>query len=170
MANHLAGSASGSAHRRSEASPNRISYLKPRTLEYRVRAATSLSEERRSMKKGIIAVFAALALFTAGLFAADVTGKWTAETEGRDGQKRVLTFDLKADGEKLTGTVNSQRGERPIIEGKVSGDEVSFAVEMEFNGEKRKIPYTGKIVGSEMKMKSGSGERIREFTAKRATS
>jgi hypothetical protein len=122
------------------------------------------------MKNCIIAVVAALALFTTGLFAADVTGKWSAEMQGRDGQKRVQTFDLKAEGDKLTGTVSSPMGERPIIDGKVTGEDVSFAVEVEFNGEKRKIQYTGKIVGDELKMKSGTGERAREFTAKRATS
>jgi hypothetical protein len=122
------------------------------------------------MKNCIIAVVAALALFTTGLFAADVTGKWSAEMQGRDGQKRVQTFNLKAEGDKLTGTVSSPMGERPIVDGKVTGEDVSFAVEVEFNGEKRKIEYTGKIVGDELKMKSGTGERTREFTAKRATS
>ena len=122
------------------------------------------------MKNCIIAVVAALALFTTGLFAADVTGKWSAEMQGRDGQKRVQTFDLKTEGDKLTGTVSSPMGERPIVDGKVTGDDVSFAVEVEFNGEKRKIQYTGKMVGDELKMKSGTGERVREFTAKRATS
>jgi hypothetical protein len=113
------------------------------------------------MKNCIIAVVAALALFASGLFAADVTGKWSAEMQGRDGQKRVQTFDLKTEGDKLTGTVSSPMGERPIVDGKVTGDDLSFAVEVEFNGEKRKIPYTGKIVGDELKMKSGSGERVR---------
>jgi|SRR5687767_11874248 hypothetical protein len=122
------------------------------------------------MKNCIIAVVAALALFTTGLFAADVTGKWSAEMQGRDGQKRVQTFDLKTEGEKLTGTVSSPMGERPIVDGKVTGDDVSFAVEVEFNGEKRKIQYNGKIVGDELKLKSGMGDRVREITAKRATS
>ena len=115
-------------------------------------------------------LFAACALFTTGLLAADVTGKWAAEVQGRDGQKRTQTFNLKAEGGTLTGTVSSPMGERQIVDGKVSGDDVSFAIEFEMNGEKRKIPYTGKVVGDELKMKSGSGERVREFTAKRATS
>jgi hypothetical protein len=121
------------------------------------------------MKK-ILVMLAAVALLATGLFAADVTGKWSAEMEGRDGQKRTQTFDLKADGDKLTGTVSSPRGERPIIDGKISGDDISFAVEVEFGGEKRKMQYTGKIVGNELKMKVGAGERTREFTAKKAVS
>jgi hypothetical protein len=120
--------------------------------------------------KRIAMLFAACALFTTGLLAADVTGKWAAEVQGRDGQKRTQTFNLKAEGGTLTGTVSSPMGERQIVDGKVSGDDVSFAIEFEMNGEKRKIPYTGKVVGDELKMKSGSGERVREFTAKRATS
>ena len=122
------------------------------------------------MHKWILSTVAALALFATGLFAADVTGKWTGETQGRDGQTRTMTFDLKADGEKLTGTVSSPMGERPIVDGKVTGDDVSFAVEVEFNGEKRKIMYNGKIAGDELKLKSGTGERVREITAKRAVS
>jgi hypothetical protein len=122
------------------------------------------------MKNRIITLFAVLALFTTGLFAADASGKWVAEMQGRDGQKRTQTFDLKADGDKLTGTVTSPMGERPIVDGKVSGDDISFAVEVEFQGEKRKMQYTGKVVGDELQMKVGSGERTREFTAKKATS
>lgn len=122
------------------------------------------------MKNQMIALFAALALFTTGLFAADASGKWVAEMQGRDGQKRTQTFDLKADGDTLTGTVSGPMGERPIVDGKVSGDDISFAVEVEFQGEKRKMQYTGKVVGDELQMKVGSGERTREFTAKKATS
>lgn len=32
----------------------------------------------------------------------------------------MATFDLKADGDKLTGSVTTQAGENPITEGKVS--------------------------------------------------
>jgi hypothetical protein len=122
------------------------------------------------MKKLILTIVTGLALFATGLFAEDVTGKWTAEVEGRNGQKRVQTFNLKAEGGTLTGNVASPMGERPIVDGKVTGDEVSFAVEIEIQGEKRKIQYTGKLVGGELKLKSGMGDRVREFTAKRTTS
>lgn len=36
--------------------------------------------------------------------AADITGKWVADVPGRNGTTQ-MTFDLKADGKKLTGTV-----------------------------------------------------------------
>ena len=115
-----------------------------------------------------VAVCAAVA--ATGLFAADASGKWTWEMEGRDGQKRSQTMVLKAEGDKLTGAINSQRGERPIENGKVSGDDISFTMTMQMGGESRKLLYTGKVAGDELKltMKSEGGEFSRDFVAKRA--
>jgi len=122
------------------------------------------------MTKGLLTILAAAALLAQSVFAADVTGKWVAEVEGRNGEKRTMTFDLKSDGSNLTGKVSGRMGDREITEGKVSGDDVSFVVVYEANGETRKVPYAGKLSGNELKLKMGSGERTREVTAKRATS
>ena len=122
------------------------------------------------MKKALFTSIAAVALFAQAMFGSDLTGKWVAETEGRDGQKRTVTFNLKADGDKLTGTVSNPMGEREISDGKITGDDVSFAVKVEMNGEARVMQYTGKVTGSELKLKTGMGDRTREMTAKRATS
>lgn len=113
----------------------------------------------------------AMMAFTAlTMFAADASGKWSGEVEGRNGQKRTQTFNLKADGGKLTGTMVGPGGREVNIEdGKVSGDDISFAVTLEMGGNTRKIPYKGKVAGDEIQFKSGEGERAREFTAKRAT-
>ena len=111
----------------------------------------------------------ALALFTTGAFAADITGKWTAETKGRDGETRTQTFDLKQDGSTLTGTVSTQMGESKISDGKVDGDNISFVVKMERNGNEMKMPYTGKISGNEIQFKVESPRGTREMTAKKAT-
>ena len=111
----------------------------------------------------------ALALFTTGAFAADITGKWTAETKGRDGETRTQTFNLKQDGDKLTGTVSTQMGESQISDGKVDGDSVSFVVKMERNGNEMKMPYTGKVSGDEIQFKVESPRGTREMTAKKAT-
>ena len=123
------------------------------------------------MKKFACTTIATFALFATTLFGADVTGKWTAEFEGRDGQKRTTVFNLKSEGEKLTGTVSGMGGqENPIEEGKVTGDEVSFSVTMNFNGNSRKAEYKGKLVGDQLQLKTGQGDRVRELTAKKATS
>ena len=56
------------------------------------------------MKHLILALL--LVFATGALYAADVTGKWKGSFEAPDGT-RELTFDLKADGAKLTGTVSA---------------------------------------------------------------
>ena len=127
-------------------------------------------EYARSMGKKLILLLTSTALFAGAALAADVTGKWTAQVPGRNGQAREMTFDLKADGAALTGTVSGGQGEpRAISDGKVSGDEISFVVTMERNGNTIKQTYTGKVAGDEIKMKRQGqrGEPV-EFTAKRA--
>jgi uncharacterized protein (DUF2147 family) len=129
-----------------------------------------MAAEWRLMKKFAFSVIATLALMATSLCAADITGKWAAEVTGRNGEKRTQVFNLKADGDKLTGTVVGMGGrEMNIEEGKITGDDLSFAVTMEFNGNTRKMEYKGKVVGDEINFKTGQGDRVREFTAKRST-
>ncbi|MGH9656951.1 MAG: hypothetical protein ACRD96_00310 [Bryobacteraceae bacterium] len=111
-----------------------------------------------------------LAALTAS--AADFGGKWTAAVPGRDGATMDTTFNFKVDGDKLTGTTSSQRGEAPIQDGKVSGDSISFKQTLEFGGNSIVILYEGKMAGSEIKFsrKREGGDRSAEFTAKRAAS
>ena len=112
-------------------------------------------------------VFAALAQ----AWAADVTGKWTAQVPGRGGQTRETTFNLKAEGDKLTGTVSGMQGDNAISDGKVSGDEISFKVKVSFNGNDFTMAYKGKVAGDEIKFTrtfEGRDAPPTEFTAKRA--
>ena len=117
--------------------------------------------------------FTALAaLLVSGAAAADVNGKWTAQVPGRQGQAMEVTFNLKAEGETLTGNVSTQMGQAPIQEGKVSGDEISFTQTMNFGGNEIKILYKGKVSGDEIKFtreRLGGEGRKTEFTAKRAS-
>jgi len=102
--------------------------------------------------------------------AAGVTGKWVAQVPGRDGQTREVTFNLKAAGEKLTGTMSGRQGDVDITDGKVKGDEVSFDVTMNMQGNAMKMAYKGKVAGDEIKFtrhREGS-DRTSEFTAHRA--
>ena len=114
-------------------------------------------------------IAALMAIFSLALMA-DASGTWKASMETPNGT-RENTFTFKVDGDKLTGTVTmGQMGEGPISEGKVDGDNVSFAVVREFNGNQLRINYKGKVSGDEMKL---SGEvvgmdRTFEMTAKRA--
>jgi hypothetical protein len=103
--------------------------------------------------------------------AADVTGKWTAQVPGRGGQAREQTFNLKADGNTLTGTISSPRGDAEISEGKIDGDQISFTQTMEFNGNSMKLLYKGTVSGDTIKFtraRDGGNQPPQEFTANRA--
>ena len=104
------------------------------------------------------------------LHAADVTGKWTAQVPGRNGQTREVTFMLKQDGAKLTGTTSGRQGDTAIADGKVDGDTISFTVTRSFNGNQMKITYKGTVTANEIKFtQQREGGEPRQFTAKRST-
>ena len=100
----------------------------------------------KSLLIGTIAVLALLA----SAWAADVTGKWVAQTPGRDGATSETTFNLKVEGTVLTGTMTNTRGESTISEGKVAGDEISFVIVRKMGENEMKTLYKGKVAGDEI--------------------
>jgi hypothetical protein len=123
-------------------------------------------------KLSLLVAGLALALITVVQAAgADVTGKWTAQVPGRNGQTREQTFTFKADGEKLTGSVSGMQGNQmDISDGKISGSNISFNVTMSFNGNEMKMSYKGVVSGDEIKFtrtREGGNQPPQEFTAKR---
>lgn len=104
--------------------------------------------QRISFRIGMTFVMAALCLS-----AADVTGQWSAQVPGRDGNTMDTTFTFKVAGEKVTGNMGNQYGEREISDGKLIGDDISFNVNIEFNDNKMTLVFTGKVAGSEIKFK-----------------
>ena len=119
----------------------------------------------------LVQALVCLAVAAFQILGANIDGKWTWEMEGRDGQKRSQSMTLKADGDKLTGTMAGRQGETPIENGTIKGDTISFTRTMNMGGESRKMSYTGKLAGDELKltMKMDGGDMPpREFVAKRA--
>jgi hypothetical protein len=111
----------------------------------------------------------AFVLAAVAVLAADVTGKWVAQVPGRGGETREATFTFKADGNQLTGSVTSPRGEMPISDGKIDGDTISFNQVLEFSGNEVKLMFKGTVSGDEIKFtrQREGGNRVQEFTAKR---
>ena len=121
---------------------------------------------------------AVLSLAVAEVRAADkITGTWSWAQQRRggaggaepaaDAPVRKTTLKLKADGEKLTGTIAQPMGGRggggggggaaaaaptptEISDGKIKGDEISFSVKREFNGNAMVIKYNGKVDGDKI--------------------
>lgn len=93
-------------------------------------------------------------------FAADlVSGTWVGKIITGNGE-RALTYNLKAEGEKLTGTISSEQGEIPITDGKVAGSTVTFKIDV--NG--TVIPHEGKVSGDTLKIKLTVQENVIEGT------
>jgi len=101
----------------------------------------------------------------------NVTGKWVGEAPGRGGQAHAVTFNLKADGENLTGTVSGPRGDMEISDGKIDGDTISFSQTMEYSGNQFKLLYAGKVSGDQIEFtrtREGVQGHSQTFTVKRA--
>ena len=125
------------------------------------------------MMRKFLVTTAAVLVTTMAAFAADVTGKWTAQVPGRDGQMREQTFTFKVDGEKLTGTVSGMQGDTEIKDGTAKGDDIAFSVVRSTPNGEFKMSYTGKVAGNEIKFtakREGGDRPPQEFVAKRATS
>lgn len=103
---------------------------------------------RRMFGMSVLAVAAS----SRRLRAAGVDGKWEASTESPAGSM-TTTFDLKSDGDKLSGVVsNEMMGESDIQDGKISGDKVSFVQVMKRGEREIRFKYEGAISGDEMEL------------------
>jgi hypothetical protein len=116
----------------------------------------------------------AVLIFAVAASAADINGKWVAQVTSPSGSKTERVFIFQASGDKVTGTIANiqvaqatfeEKGKpamvgtlktqnadpQAISEGKITGDNVSFAiVSQSFMGE-MKTEYKGKVAGDEIK-------------------
>jgi len=111
------------------------------------------------------ALAAGLVLGALPALAADVTGKWASEFDTQIGIQKY-TFDLKVDGEKVTGKAAfermGQKGEVDLIEGKLVGDQISFVEPSEFQGNTMRIEYKGTVKGDEIAFSRDVGGFVTE--------
>jgi len=120
------------------------------------------------MKKLFLTVAIVLGMSFMALAAEDVSGTWKGTAETPMGAQ-VNTFVLKADGNKLTGTIsNDMQGSQQIAGGKIDGDKVSFSVTTDFGV----ITYVGTVKGDSLKLTLtvGDGQFTLEISATRVKS
>ncbi len=103
----------------------------------------------------------------------DPTGTWKWSFTTQNGQTRETTAKLKVEGDKLTGSVSGRQNDTPIEDAKLNGEDISFKVTREFNGNKIIQKFAGKISGDTIKGKietDRNGENSsRDWEAKRST-
>ena len=103
-----------------------------------------------------IAGIALLVTLASLAFAAtDISGQW----KGASDQGPEFTFNFKMDGAKLTGSMLSQEGkELPIEDAKLDGDNMSFSVNSEWQGQPIKLVAKGKVASDGIQLSIGTDD------------
>ena len=99
-------------------------------------------------------------------------GTWKSSFSTPDGQTIESTFTLTRDGDKLSGIVVGRNGnDLPLDEVKLTGDQLSFKLIRERNGEKVTTKVAAKLSGDNLKGKLetnyGGEDRTADWEAKR---
>jgi hypothetical protein len=119
--------------------------------------------------KQLFTTIALMGLLVLGASAADVTGKYTAETQGGRGPQ-TITIELKAEGSVITGSVSGRGPNAMAIEnGKIDGDTITFSTTMKRGDNEMKMNYTGKVKGDSIDFTREGGRGPATFTAKKSS-
>jgi hypothetical protein len=102
--------------------------------------------------------------------AADISGQWKGAFDF-NGQPVPLTFDMKQSDATVTGKISGlPTPDVPIKDGKMEGDNLTFWVGIEYQGNPVKLVVKGKLSGEEIKFSIGTedGAWSTELTAKKS--
>jgi hypothetical protein len=97
------------------------------------------------------------------LHAANLSGKWKGKIEV-NGESIDLVYDLKADGDKLTGSVTGPIGTLKLEKGKIDGDKISFELTFGDNH----VRHEGKLADGKIKITTHMPQGDRQYTVARA--
>jgi hypothetical protein len=111
--------------------------------------------------------FTLVMLLVAGIaLAADVDGKWDGTIPGMD---IPVSFTFKADGATLTGTSSGPDNTTiPIKNGKIEGNNISFAVTFDMGGQEMKLDYKGVVSPDQIKLNFDMMGQATEILLKKA--
>lgn len=94
------------------------------------------------MKRTFLTTALLICCFLASFAAiADFSGMWTGTLKTDTGEVYLLLYNFKVDGDKLTGTAKTPKGDLPIDDGKITGTDFKFTVTL---GD-MEIEHTGKF-------------------------
>jgi hypothetical protein len=91
-----------------------------------------------------------IAAMSAAAQSASVTGSWDVTIDSPQGQRMVVMV-IKKEGEKLTGAMKSPQGERPLDSVTLKGDEITFVMTREVQGQAMVMTYKGTVAKASMK-------------------
>src|SRR4051812_46219498 len=100
--------------------------------------------------------------------AADFSGKWTGSVATQGGELPV-SFSFKTEGDKTSGTMAGPDGsDSPLEALKVDGNNISFNVTLNFNGNSFTLSYKGVLADNQIKFSSDFNGQSFEFVVKKA--
>ena len=99
----------------------------------------------------------------------NVAGKWEMNNETPRGTQ-TSTFTFEQEGNILTGTVATARGESPISSGSVEGNVVTITMVRGMGDRRMEMTYTGTLEGDTITGSMSTPRGEREFTMKRVES
>ncbi len=91
-----------------------------------------------------------IAALSAAAQSASVAGSWDVTIDSPQGQRTVVMV-IKKEGEKLTGAMKSPQGERPLDSVTLKGDEITFVMTREIQGQAMVMTYKGNVAKDSMK-------------------
>jgi len=113
--------------------------------------------------RACLLVVAAGLLLSSAAWAADLNGAWQGQYTSADGRHHRITFNLKIEGDKVTGTVNGTVNKTVLLDGKASGNEVDFWAQWPYG----KFHYQGRFTGNAIAFTVQAGDYKSEMTANR---
>lgn len=93
-----------------------------------------------------IRTFLALSVFAAACFASDAAGRWKLVANAPDGNAYNVTLVVKEEGGKLTGVLDSDRGQMPLANVAYANGELRFDLMLDMGP----IPFRLKIDGDKV--------------------
>jgi hypothetical protein len=109
-----------------------------------------------------------LLLAAAPAFAADVDGKWTGSIDTPNGPVQVV-YTFKADGATLTGSTTGPDGAAIALKnGKVSGDKISFSMDISMGDAPTTFSYTGVVTPTEIKLHTDFMGQAIDYSVKKS--
>jgi len=110
-----------------------------------------------------------LLLAASPVFAADIDGNWAGSLDTPNGPVEIK-FSFKADGDRLTGSSTGPDGSVIMFrDGKIMGDTLSFAQDVDFGGQSITFNYTGMLAGGELKLHTDFNGQPLDFALKKTS-
>jgi hypothetical protein len=114
-------------------------------------------------KKLITTVILLLCFFVSFAAIENLNGKWTGLLKTDQGDEYPLLYNFKIEGNQLTGTAKTPKGDMPINDGKITGDTFTFNVIVN----NMEIDHTGKFYGDSVGVDISLGDTKSHATLKR---